>query len=190
LPHVLLWLADATQNSTPSWLTSPTVAILGFIAAVIAILQGIIATVKWFIGQTNKPSARRRLAISAALCSIISVAVLAPLTWSMITAIDAKMDPRWQADIYPIIIFVPTLMFALILLNFDLKESIRATVVLFAGIIACLGLPTIIYDVTVKSTWERCLVNAIPGITILLLTMTVLSHLWPRTKTAIGPEGE
>jgi hypothetical protein len=184
LPHVLLWLADATQNSTLSWLTSPTVVILGFIAAVIAILQGIISAVKWFIGQTNKSSTRRRLIIFAALCTVISVAILAPITWSSITAIDAKMDPKWLADLYPIIIFVPALLCALLLLNFDFKSKVRITIELYVGMIACLALPTIIYDTAVKSTQEQYLVSAVPGVTIMVLAMTALSQLWPRTKIA------
>lgn len=182
LPHVHLWLADQAPSSMPSWLTSPTVAILGFVATVISIAQGAVSVTKWFMGRTEKPSARRRLAIATGILSIISVAILAPLTWSMIMKIDERGgDPAWVAGLYPVILFVPAIMVAVFLMNYEFKRE-RITISAFLVLIFCLALPTIIFDDTNRSVWERYLISLAPGLAVAMVVVTFLAYFLPRAK--------
>jgi cytochrome bd-type quinol oxidase subunit 2 len=167
----------------PSWLTGPTVAILGFVATVVSIVQGVVSVTNWFMGRTEKPSARRRLAIFTGIISIIAVAVLAPLTWSMIMGVDEKSDgnPAWVAGIYPVIVFVPAIMFAVLLINHEFKRE-SATISAFLVLIVCLALPTITFDYINRSIWERYLVNAAPGFAVAMVVITFLAYFLPRAK--------
>lgn len=182
LPHVHLWLADQAQSSMPSWLTSPAVAILGFVATVISVVQGAISVTKWFMGRTEKPSARRRLAIATGILSIIAVAVLAPLTWSMIMKVDEKTgNPAWVAGLYPVIVFVPAIMVAVLLMNYEFKRE-SATISAFLVLIICLALPTITFDSINRSTWERYLISSAPGLAVASVVATFIAYFLPRVK--------
>ena len=166
----------------PSWLTSPAVAILGFVATVISVVQGAISVTKWFMGRTEKPSARRRLAIATGILSIIAVAVLAPLTWSMIMKVDEKTgNPAWVAGLYPVIVFVPAIMVAVLLMNYEFKRE-SATISAFLVLIICLALPTITFDSINRSTWERYLISSAPGLAVASVVATFIAYFLPRVK--------
>jgi hypothetical protein len=183
LRHVNLWLADQSHSSMPAWLSSPTVAILGLLATVISILQAGISTYKWFINRTEKPSSQRRLAISAAAMSIIAIMVLCPLTWWKITETDAKTgDPHWAAGLYPVTVFVPAIMAALFLLNFEFRRNGRIMSFAVLAITLCFALPTAVYDTSVRSIWDRYLVSVIPGIAVAMLLAMLLAHFIPRAE--------
>ena len=188
-----MWLADQAQSSVPAWLTSPVVAILGLIATVISILQGLISTTKWFIKRTDKPSTRRRLTVSAGVCIIASIVVLAPFTWEAMAREDVKLgdNPLWLAELYPVVIFAPLIICATSYFrvnSFNWKD--RAIYSSFVLVIISLAFPTFLYDVLHSSIWERCLVSTTPGLTIGMLIMAYMAHLLPRAKPSAGADAQ
>lgn len=184
-----MWLADQAQSSLPAWLTSPVVALLGFIAAVISILQWLISTTKWFIERTDEPSTRRRLTVSVGVCIVVSIVVLAPFTWETMAREDVKAgdNPLWVAEMYPVSIFAPLIicaMYYFIVDKFNWKD--RLAYLSFFLVIICLAFPTFLYDTFNSSIWERCLVSATSGLTVAMLVVTHLAHLLPRAKPRAG----
>ena len=184
LPSVHLWLADQAQSSVSAWLTSPAVALVGLIASAVSVLQALISTTKWFIAKTDKPSTRRRLTISLAVCIIASIVVLAPVTWEMMAVEDTKAgsNPLWVAEVYPFIIFAPLTMAAYLFLTTDFHWKGRAGISPFIVVMISLALPTALYDYLNSSVWERCLVSATPSLTAAMLVATYLAHFLPRAK--------
>lgn len=75
-----MWLAGQAQSSGPAWLASPWVALLGLASSIVAVLQGLIATIKWLNHRTDTPTARKRLTVSLGVCIIACVVILAPFT--------------------------------------------------------------------------------------------------------------
>ena len=188
-----MWLADQVQSSVPAWLTSPVVALLGLIATVISILQGLISTTKWFIKRTDKPGTRRRFTVSVGVCIIASIVVLAPFTWEAMAREDVKVgdNPLWLAELYPVVIFAPLIicaMFYFRIKSFNWKD--RPTYSAFILAIISLAFPTFLYDVLHSSIWERCLVSATPGLTIGMLIVTYIAHLLPRAEPSASADAQ
>jgi hypothetical protein len=181
-----MWLADQAQSSVPAWLTSPWVALLGLVSSVIAVLQGLIATIKWLNHRTDTPSARKRPTVSLGVSILACVVVLAPFTWETVAVqagTSGGSNPLWIAEIYPCIIFMPMLIsvkYYFTVDRFDWKNRLTywAFVLTFIG----LAFPTFIYDLFNKSAWERDVVTVTAGLTSAMLAVTYLAHLLPLAK--------
>jgi hypothetical protein len=181
---VPLWLADPTQTSVPSWLTSPTVALLGFVATVASLLQSTVAVGKWFMKRTEKLSNRRRAAIAASVLCFIATAIISPLTWSTIVAIDARSDPLYLAELYPVMTTASAFAGASLLLNFSARVERR--LILSASLLIFIGLafPTAVYAISIKSMWDVLLVATIPGISIAAVVFSATAHLRSKAQNA------
>jgi hypothetical protein len=186
-PTVHMWLAGQAQSSGPAWLTSPWVALLGLISSVIAVSQGLIATIKWLNHRTDTPSARKRLTVSLGVSIIACVVVLAPFTWETVAAEDGKDggNPLWVAEIYPAMLFLPLLISVAYYFSTEKFEWKNRLVYLdFFMTTVCLAFPTFLYDLFNKSAWERDAVTVTAGLTFGMLVVTHLAHLLPLAKPA------
>lgn len=181
---VPLWLADPTQASSPSWLTSPTVALLSLIATVTALLQAAVSVGKWFMKRTEKLSIRKRLVIVAALLCFIADAIISPLTWSTIVAIDAKSDPLWEAEIYPVITTASAFAGAFFLLHITAKMGRRAVCASVLLIVLGLGFPAFVYTYNKTSMLDLLLIAAIPVLGIAAAVFAAVAQRRPDTQNA------
>jgi hypothetical protein len=186
-----MWLADQAQSSVPAWLTSPWVALLGLVSSVIAVLQALIASTKWFAKRTDKASTRQRLAVSLAVCVFACIVVLAPLTWEMMAVEDTKAgsNPLWIAEMYPVCVFSPLLICIIFFLQAgDGRRNWRsgAAIVAFILTLGLLAFPAGLYDSQHSSFWEQCLVSATPTLAIAMRVITYLAHLIHKSEPSAG----
>lgn len=183
---VHMWLADQAQSSVPAWLTSPWVAVLGLVSSVIAVLQGIVAVIKWFSKHTDKASTRKRLNVSLGVSIIASTLIVAPFTWQTVAVKageEGGSNPLWLAEIYPGVVFIPLLICVMYYFTTDaLNWKERVTYWAFLLTTAGLALPTYIYDLYNRSAWEREVVTVTASLSFALLLVTYLAHLVPRAK--------
>ena len=161
-------------------------AVLGLVSSIIAVLQGIIAVTRWFAKRTDKGSTRKRLNISLGVSIIASTLVVAPFTWETV-AIKAGgengSNPLWVAEIYPGIVFIPLFICVMYYFTVDaLNWKERVTYWTFLLTTVGLVLPTYIYDLYNRSTWERQVVTLTTSLSFALLLVTYLAHLIPRAK--------
>lgn len=187
---VPLWLADPTQAPVPSWLTSPTVALLGFAAMVISLLQAVASVGKWFMKRTEKLSTRRRLVIIAALLCFIADAILSPLTWSTIVAIDAKADPLWQAELYPVITTASAFAGAFFLLHITAEMGWRAVTAPILLIVIGLGFPAFVYAYNKTSILDLCLIASIPVLGIAAAVFAAVAQRRPDAQNADAEDAD
>src|ERR1700743_2225511 len=96
-----IWVADQAQNSSSAWLTSPWVALAGFLSAVVSLLQAVIVTSKWFVAKTDEAATRQRLARCSVACIVASALVLIPITWQLDAVIssEAQRTSLWSGEI-------------------------------------------------------------------------------------------
>lgn len=186
--RVHMWLADQPQSSVQAWLTSPWVAFLGLVASLIAVVQALIASTRWFIAKTDKASSRRRLARCSVVGIVASTVVLAPLTWQMmaVTEAEAQGNPLWAGEIFSLVIFGELIIPAYLYLRADFSYRVSAAYSVFGLVLIGLGGPTALYDHYTSSGWERLLVSATPVLTLAILTVTHLAYAIPRTKDQEG----
>jgi len=184
-PAVYTWLAGQAQSSGSAWLTSPWVALLGLISSVIAIFQGLVATIKWLNHRTDTLGARKRLTVSLGVSIIACIVILAPFTWGTVAVVDDTHggNPLWEAEIYPAVLFLPLLLSVAYYFSTEKFEwRNRLVYLVFFITVACLAFPTRIYDAFNKSAWERDLVTITAGFTFGMLVVTHLAHLLPLAK--------
>lgn len=186
--RVHMWLADQAQSSVQVWLTSPWVAFIGLVASLIAVVQALIASTKWFIAKTDKASSRRRLARCSVVGIVASTVVLAPLTWQMVavTEAEAQGNQLWMGEVFSLMIFGTLIIPAHLYLRVDFSFRVSAAYSVFGLVLICLGGPTALYDYYTSSGWERLLVSATPVLTLAILTVTYLAHVIPRAKAHGG----
>ena len=146
-----------------SWLASPTVAFLSFLATVITIVQAVLIVAKWANEFRQVKDQRRRISRAVIWFCFSYVAVIAPLSWSVITTEAAKAgNPGWQAALFPVMVNGLSLVGALLML-IELKAK-RGLSLLPCGT-AFLGLAgaTGMYIAGV-SEWMNLLIAAIPSV--------------------------
>jgi hypothetical protein len=182
LRSVPAWLADPTQGTTPSWLTSPTVAFLSFIATVISIVQCITTVAKWIGNLTHKEGARHQFSIALVAASLVGIAIMAPLTWAMIIADDAKIgDPGWINQLYPMMVFGTVLSGTMAVLV-SIRAKRRAPIAAYFLIAMGLSFSAFTYSVAGRPVWERCLVDTIPAAIFAGFILMLLSHGISRSR--------
>jgi hypothetical protein len=172
------WLSDPSQaTTTASWLNSPAVIFIGLMGSVISIIQAVVAVGKWTKEMAGKEGARRRLSITFATACLAANAVLAPVTWTTVIAVDRSMgDPRADNLLYPIMTCSMVLAGSFWVLFVDVPRrkwpSIMPSFLIAIGLI----MPALTYNFTRASIWERGLVDILPGIAFAAFILALLTR--------------
>jgi hypothetical protein len=148
-----------------SWLASPTVAFLGFLSTVITIVQAVFIVAKWANEFRQAKDKQRRISMAVIWFCFSYVAVIAPLSWSVITAEAAKAgNPGWQAALYPVMVNGLSLVGALVMVS-EVKAKRGLSLLPFGTAFFGLASATGMY-IAGASEWMNLFIAAIPSVAI------------------------
>jgi len=103
-----------------SWLQNPTVALIGLLASVIAVVQWVVSLCRYIYRlQTEAENERyRRIRIAVALAALVVVVAFSAITWPVLMAEAAKVGDRgFMSVLDPLQFAVLALFGAMTLLN-------------------------------------------------------------------------
>src|ERR1022692_1864123 len=138
-----------------SWLDSPTVALLNFLATAIAIAQGAVSAAKWVHRLTRAEDRYQRLYKMTVLSCFVAIAIIAPVSWqAVVTEARAAGNSGILALLYPVMMNGTAFSGALVLLADDQRGQERRLPVAPCGaVILGLGFAMATYIFSSASVW-------------------------------------
>jgi hypothetical protein len=99
---MLVRAVDTVSDMRWTWLSSPAVALAGFLAAVITLMQWAAILARSIYRVTQADDKRQRISIWAARVSLAAVVALSALSWTAVHAVAVLAgNPGWQGALYP-----------------------------------------------------------------------------------------
>lgn len=166
-----------------SWLASPAVVFLSFLATIITIAQSVFIVAKWANELMHPDGEKRRMAIAVVWFCFSYVTVIAPLSWSVIMTEAARVgDTGVFAVLYPIMVNGSSLAGTLAMLT-DIRAK-RPFPIIACGTAAFgLACATFMY-IAGTSNWAGLVVATIPSMIIGVLPLALMrSRKRPRGGT-------
>jgi hypothetical protein len=173
-----------------AWLSSPAVAFLGLLATVITLGQFALSACRWATDLFREEHKGTRMYTAVIVAGSVALAVMAPLTWMTIYHVSEKLgQTHFEALLYPPMMLGSALvgLLALSIAN-RARRPARERLMPFFLMMLGFGGVALIYLVSGRAIWERCLVSGVPGILLAMYTVTGLMHACSRWDSA-GVEG-
>lgn len=175
-----------------SWLSSPTVQLMGLVASVLTFVQFGVTAWKWLTRQAHgakDKSDRIYRALSVVGFGVLTV--MAPLTWSAIIAVAEKYgQTHWEAFGYPLI-SNGCCVSGLLSLSLARRERVTQRP-WWPGAMTIFGFGSeaAFYFASNGAAWERYALAAIPGVVIALTIWAVLAHATAEVAGRSAPESQ
>jgi tetrahydromethanopterin S-methyltransferase subunit E len=159
-----------------SWLGSPAVGLLGFLATVLTIIQCCNAAAKWLHEKSRNSGQSNHLLVVAIGTSLIATVIMSILSWSTIVTIVEKGGTHgFLAVIYPVMIYGLSLTCCLAL-SLSLGEKEPPPVFPSFAIMVSLAFGSVVYIGSISDR-QRYLIAIVPGIAIIANLILLLSRL-------------
>ena len=169
-----------------SWLASPTVAFLSFLATVITIVQAVFIVAKWANEFMQIKDKRRRISVAIVWLCFSYVAVIAPLSWSAIMTEAAKTgNTGVLAALYPVMVNGTSLVGMLAMLS-EVRAKRGLPLLPCCTAIFGLASATAMY-VAGASQWMGLSIAVIPS---LIMGAVPLFVIHSRTRSHVGADNE
>lgn len=160
-----------------SWLSSPTVAFLSFLATVLTLGQFAVLACKLVSRWVDAERKSRRPYKAVVVVGLGALAVVAPLTWSAIlTAAHNAGNEGIIGALYPPMVLGSALSGLLTLSIWNSEgESGRPWPQAFLILLGFGGV-AFIYSFSGAAVWELALVNVFPALVISMLSIAMMFH--------------
>lgn len=169
-----------------AWQSSPTVAFLSLLATAITVGQFALSACRWATDLFHEEHKGGRVYTAVIVAGFVVLAVMAPLTWMTIYHVSEKLGQNhFEALLYP-----PMMLGSVVcgLLTLYIANSAdrpaRERLTPCSLVLLGFGGMALIYLVSGRAIWERCLVSGIPGILMVMLTVTWLTHAIGRSRAS------
>lgn len=160
-----------------SWLSSPVVALISFVASVIGVAQWVVSLARGVYRMTQADEARRRACVWFAVASLAVVVVISLLSWSAIMVAAAKIgDGGVLGALYPVTVNGTAAIGALMLL-LDALDGRRFS--LLPCCMLVMGLVFAAFEYMAYGGapgWGRYAVAVAPGVVTAMLPLVMLGR--------------
>jgi hypothetical protein len=177
-----------------SWLSSPEVALVGFLSALITIGQLIVVIVR-LVRETVKDDKRRHLlSAGLALAGLAAMLVVSPMSWSAIMDTAARSGSGViQAGLYPLMIDSIGLTGAFELLS-EARRKQRLSVPNYFALLVALTCDISAYSLNSDSRWSRiaaiAIVAAIPNVVLFIAALMYWKQRYAGTVRKSAGDGQ
>jgi hypothetical protein len=166
-----------------SWLTSPTVLLLGLLSTAITVGQWLLCVARVLYRMSQDADERKRASFWVGVIGLAAVAVISPLTWSAIWAEAVKAGNHgWMGALYPVMVLGSGFVAAQNLLG-DARGVFRLPVrvwfmlcFMLIGSLALAATMYFLHDRSGTPLWSVGAVSAIPGVVIAMVVALMVSR--------------
>jgi hypothetical protein len=169
-----------------SWLSSPAVLFLGFLATIITLGQFLISAAKWVSDLFDEEDKRDRVYVAVVVLGSVALAVLAPVSWMTIYHVSEKLgQTHFEALLYPPMMLGSALcgLVTLSIAN-SARRPARERLMPCAMILVGFGSVALIYLASGVAVWERIVVSGVPGLLMVVFTLAPVLHAIGKTRAA------
>jgi hypothetical protein len=179
-----------------SWLSSPSVLLLSFLATVITVVQWLVVAARRIHRMSQTVGERQRSAFLVGVAGLAAVAIISPLTWTAIWAEAVKTGNHGLIGaLYPVMVDGSGLAAALVLL-LDAREGFQLPLRIFfevsfllVGSLAVAAVVYIFHDQNGTWVWSRGAVSVIPGVMLAMLIPLMIGRAGHALAARTGEPG-